>query len=326
MFYGLSLRKEKTMKKQLLLSACAIAAITLGAQSIPNSGFETWINNTETFQTYSVPQNWITIDVIQTAFSGDSSFVLHSVVPSSTPHSGTSAVRMQTGISTNGDTMGGIIYSVNSFADLTPLLYGTGVPGFTINARPANLNGYYRMNVSAGDTGLCAMILCHWNTSTQTRDTLYYTESLAFPGNQSTWTSFSFPISYSSSATPDTCLIAFGLISQSSATNINSFLEVDDLAFSGIVPIGINEQSFVSGGNFYPNPMTDHAEIRIEGAPLDNANLEIYDLSGKLVRTDAGINGNVIAFERLALASGTYMYRVVQDGNVTTQGKMVITE
>lgn len=314
------------MNKQLLLSACAIAVISLGAQTIPNSGFETWVNNTESFQTYSVPQNWITMDVIQTAFSGDSTFVLHSVVPASTSHSGTSAVRMQTDVSSNGDTMGGVIYSVNSLADMSPLFNGNGVPGFTINSRPANLTGYYRMNVSAGDTGLCAMILCRWNTSTQTRDTLFYTESLAFPGSQSSWTGFSFPITYSSGATPDTCLIAFGLISLNSSTNINSFLDIDDLSFNGTVPIGINEQTSVSGGNFYPNPMTDRAEIRFEGALLDNASLEIYDLSGKLIRTDLGINGSVITFERLTLASGTYMYRVVQDGNVTTQGKMVITE
>lgn len=314
------------MKKQLLFSACAIAGVSLGAQTIPNSGFETWVNNTETFQTYSMPQNWITIDVIQTALSGDSTYVVHSVVPASTSHSGTSAVRLQSGVSSNGDTVGGIIYSVNSLADFLPLFSGTGVPGFTINTRPANLNGFYRMNVAADDTGLCAMILCRWNTSTQSRDTLYYTESLGLPGNQSSWTGFSFPITYSSGATPDTCLIAFGLVSINSSTNINSFLEIDDLSFSGNVPIGINEQTSVSGGNFYPNPMTDRAEIRFEGAPLENANLEIYDLSGKLVRTDAGINGNVIAFERLDLASGTYMYRVVQDGNVTAQGKMVITE
>lgn len=313
------------MKKLVLYSTIALSGLSLDAQTIPNAGFETWVNNTETPQTYSVPQNWITIDVIQTAFSNDSTFVVHSVVPASTPHSGTSAVRMQAGVSSNGDTLGGVIYSVNSYADMMPLFLSTGVPGFTINARPANITGYYRMNISSGDTGLCAMILSHWNASTQTRDTLFYTEGLEFPGNQSTWTAFSFPISYSSWVTPDTCLIAFGLLSLNSAPHLTSFLEVDDLAFSGTV-IGIDEYASVGVGNVYPNPMTERAEIRLEGTQLNNANLEIYDITGQLIRTDAGINGSVISFNRLTLAAGAYTYRVVQDGVVAAHGKMVIAD
>lgn len=314
------------MKKQLLISSFVLAGISMSAQTIPNAGFETWINNTESLQTYSMPQNWITLDVIQTIFANDSTFVMHSVVPANTAHSGSSAVRLQPAISANGDTVGGIIYSVNSFADLMPLFNGTGISGFPINARPANFTGYYRMNISGNDYGVGAMILSHWNTNTQSRDTLFYTETMFFTINQTTWTPFSFPITYASGATPDTCIIGLALQTTSPAVNLSSFFEIDDLAFSGIVPIGIEEQENDLSSDFYPNPMNDRASIRIEGEQLNNASLEVYDLRGKLIRTDAGLNGNQISFARNGLASGTYMYRVVQDGVVMTQGKMVVTE
>lgn len=314
------------MKKQILISSFVMAGLSLAAQTIPNAGFETWVNNNESSHTYSMPQNWLTIDIAQTVFMADSSYVVNSVVPAATAHSGNSAVRLQTAVSTQNDTVGGIIYSANSFADMIPLFSGTGMSGFQINSRPANLTGYYRMNITGDDYGVAAAILTRWNTATQTRDTLFYTESLFFTINQSAWTSFSFPISYSSWLTPDTCLLAFGLVSVNNSTDINSFLEIDDVAFSGTAPIGIDEQNQMTAGNFYPNPMNTHAQIRIEGAILDNASLEVYDLSGKLVRTDAGINGNLIEFERNGLASGSYFYRVMQDGTILAQGKMMITE
>jgi hypothetical protein len=316
------------MKKHVLISSFVLAGLSLSAQTIPNAGFETWISNNESTHMYSVPQNWITMDVIQTIFSGDSTFVLNSVVPASTSHSGTSAVRLQTGISTASDTIGGVIYSVNSFADLMPLFNSSGMSGFPISARPANFTGYYRLNVTAGDYGISAMLLTHWNTSTQTRDTLYDNETMFFTINQSAWTPFSFPITYSSGATPDTCIIGFALQNGNSigTTQISSYFELDDLGFSGLVPIGISEQETNLSSAFYPNPMNDRAIIHIEGAQVQNASLEIYDLRGKCIRTDAGLNGNQISFARNGLAGGTYLYRVVQDGVVMTQGKMTVTE
>lgn len=314
------------MKKHVLISSFVLAGLSLSAQTIPNAGFETWINNNESMQTYSMPQNWITMDVIQTIFANDSTFVMHSVVPASTAHSGNSAVRLQPATIANGDTVGGIIYSVNSFADLTPLISGSGMSGFQISSRPANITGYYRMNISGNDYGIGAMILSHWNTATQTRDTLFYTENLFFTINQSAWTPFSFPITYASGAVPDTCIIGFALQTAGTGVNLSSFLELDDLAFSGLVPIGIAEQETSLASDLYPNPMNDQAIIRIEGAQLQNASLEIYDLRGKCIRTDAGLNGNQISFARNGLAGGTYLYRVVQDGVVMTQGKMTVTE
>ena len=57
--------KKKNMKKitLLLLSCSNLAAFS---QAIPNSGFETWINNTELPQAHELPQGWISGDMINT--------------------------------------------------------------------------------------------------------------------------------------------------------------------------------------------------------------------------------------------------------------------
>lgn len=317
------------MKKIYTLFSAAILAGTAFAQTIPNAGFETWINNNESLHTYLIPQGWITSDVIQTVLSnsfGDSAYVINSVSQDANAHGGSFACKMSVGASNSGDTTGGIIYSAASFADLMPLLYGDGMAGFTISSRPANLTGYYKLNGNGSEYGVCAMLLSKWNTTTNQRDTLYYSENNYLSVDASGWTAFSFPITYAYPENPDSCLIAFGLIS-SANFNMSSFFSIDDLAFTGNVPIGIAEiDPGAPAANVYPNPVTTYARLAVPGRTFEHARLEVYDVNGKQVSTLDDQNGNEIIFNCAGLPAGMYFYTIVEANEVLAKGSLMVGE
>jgi Secretion system C-terminal sorting domain len=316
------------MKKTTLLATVSICSLTAFAQTIPNAGFETWINNNESPQTYLMPQNWLSIDVLNTVFVNDSSYVINSVSQVGNAHSGSYAADMHVGASTFGDTIGGAVYSVNSFADLLPLINGTGMSGFPLNTRPANLTGYYKLNTAGGTrVGICDFLLTRWNG--QTRDTLMINSNpILFTNDAATWTSFTIPLTYNLPVNPDTMIMVFGLDYTSQYWgNLNGSFTVDDIAFTGNVPIGINEpNAFVPTASVFPNPTNENATISLNGHQMKNASFEVYDIAGQLVSSENNLTGTMIQFSREGLAAGTYSFRIVENGEVISQGKMILTE
>ncbi len=77
----------------------------------------------------------------------------------------------------------------------------------------------------------------------------------------------------------------------------------------------------------YPNPMTDLAVINVSnsnGIQLDNAELQIHDMMGKVVRRESGINRNSIRVEREGLPAGIYIYSLLQNGIKIGAGKLIM--
>ena len=69
----------------------------------------------------------------------------------------------------------------------------------------------------------------------------------------------------------------------------------------------------------YPNPGKDVLNIR---TALQNAQVEIYDLSGKLIYNQQ-ITDNVTTINTSYWSSGTYMWKVVVDGKEAECGKWI---
>jgi PKD repeat protein len=70
-----------------------------------------------------------------------------------------------------------------------------------------------------------------------------------------------------------------------------------------------------------PNPFSQYTLIRIEGAQAPYE-LRVFDLAGREVRRQT-VEDNLVQFERNSLASGMYMYQIIQNGNILGQGKMI---
>ena len=316
------------MKKINTFFAALLFSGLVSAQVIPNAGFETWTNNTESSSTYLVPQSWITVDVVQTYFAdifGDPNYGVNAVSRTTSSHSGSYAVHMKVDIADNGlDTVGGVIFSEGSVVDFVEYVFGGPAAGFTSNTRPASLKGFYKMNAQGNDEGVALVIMTKWNTVTNHRDTLMDLENLIFPANASNWTAFTFPLTYAYNENPDTVLIGFGLQTPGSF-NMASTLTIDDISFFGNVPIGMTEaNSNPVTVNLFPNPVSTTATIQITGTVLDNAAFELYDVTGNRVMRLEGISGTTIEISREGLPSGMYFYNIIGENAVLVNGKISV--
>jgi hypothetical protein len=147
----------------------------------------------------------------------------------------------------------------------TTLEYGAHyyIMGHPNTQRPLALSGQYKFhqvnsNNGVKDSALAQVFFSKHNPITHKRDTIGGGEIRL--GEQQNYTGFSIPVSFSSSAIPDTLLISFRS-SFNQWTNCNmdgngncNYLYLDKLAF--VMPVGMNEEE-VLPARIYPNPFSD---------------------------------------------------------------------
>ncbi|CAN5839718.1 hypothetical protein BH11BAC7_BH11BAC7_00910 [soil metagenome] len=307
------------MKKITFLIALSITCISASAQTVLNPGFETWIPNTETSHTYQVPQRWISSAVILTFFNdlfGNPGYVVNNVSQSSPAHNGSYAVQMSVAVSNYGDTSAGYIAYGNSLDDV---LNGGGFP---LSTRPANLTGWKKWVRIGGDSASVYVVMSKWNAATQSRDTVGVGE-IFITSPSTSYTTFSVPINYVMNVMPDTVFIGIGNLS--TVPHIGSVLTVDDLAFSGNVPIGINENNAATTAVVVmPNPFNEQATLNLKGAQISNGKMELYDVLGNKVREMENLSGSNFIISREGLPAGIYFYTLSEENTLIATGKLSV--
>lgn len=283
------------------------------------------MNNNESPHTYLVPQNWVTIDVLQSTLNdlfGDPTYVVNSVSQIGSAHGGVYALRMSVAVSNAGDTIAGAIFSEPSAVHFFDVAFGgQGALGFPYTTRSGTLTGFRKFTITGGDSATIGVIMTKWNTSTNTRDTLVNVQDYLFSTPAAAWTSFSIPLTYSSSANPDTCLIFAGIVAQ--FPHVGTVFQIDDLAFSGIAGVD-EEHNTASVVSLMPNPFSDETTLSFSDVNLNHATLEVYDVLGNKVRVLTELNGSNIKFNREGLNDGLYFYSVIDENGVVVSGKMII--
>ena len=73
----------------------------------------------------------------------------------------------------------------------------------------------------------------------------------------------------------------------------------------------------------FPNPFEDVVQFEIEGVDFDLLQLNIYDLTGRLIRT-ATYSDNQFSVHRNQLLSGMYIYTLSGDGELISSGKLSV--
>ena len=309
-------KNKKNIKKiTLLLLSCSSLAVF--SQAIPNSGFETWINNTELPQAHELPQGWISGDMINSLFN--SAYTGISVTKSTQSYSGSFAVKMETVIN-SGDTVGGDIESYQSISDFTNIFSG-GTVGFPYSIRSANLQGYYKFNSVGNDSAYIYIGMTKWNTTTGAREILVETEYI-IGANASSYTLFNLPITYMNSESPDTVLILAGITGPGNLkSHVGTTFYIDALSFTGTDEL-YSDNKYVK---LYPNPFSNSASINIDIAvKLNNASIRIFDISGKEVKTINNINKNLVILEKGEMTAGLYFYKLLNNSSEVYNGKFII--
>lgn len=150
--------------------------------------------------------------------------------------------------------------------------------GTPFTGRPTALTGFYKLIETSAipNFGLCEILLKKYNVNNQKHDTIaYISEHLTF-NPALNWEPFSIPISYQSSAVPDSIVVVF---KPAVTPHLPVTFWVDELSFE-YGSIGIEENKSLNFA-ILPNPV--HSILKVNSNDQDWSNFTIIDAAGKTV-------------------------------------------
>lgn len=283
------------------MATMLVASTSLLAQ-IPNAGFETWTMPNG----YNIPSDW---DNLNTMTASTNTYTCMKGTPGSP---GNSYIKLVTKNVAGMGVMPGI--AVSGTLDMATML---PTAGFAYDQRPTALTGSWQHMGFGNDEGYIAVYVTKWNSSTNQRDTLGSVVHAL--GNMAmSWANFSIPITYTSTQTPDSCVII--LSASGAAPEANSYLYVDNLGFTG-VSVGTTTVNETASIKLYPNPA--HSTLNIETSALNSPIEEalIVDVLGHTVMAiNVNSTTNWSNINIGSLAAGNYFIKLrTQTGAYTQQ-------
>ena len=299
------------MKTLIIITAILfLSAINISAQ--PNGGFENW---SPYFGTEN-PDNWGTLNILTMIGNAQSVFKASSI----DKHSGNYALKINTVYLVNKpdfnalkDTMG-VVFTGGITLSPQSINYG-----FPYTLRPEKLEFWSKYNPIGNDSAGAQVFLRKWDGSKH--DTIAFGE-IGFVETPS-YTNFQVNLTYYSSDSPDSAIIAFASSLHSVGARVGSTLFVDDVALIGSV--GIGEPNKMDGiVKISPNPSKDEVNIKTS---LPNSDiLKINDISGKLIG-EFKIYNNEFIINTAAFPFGIYFYEI-QDNKAKTlyKGKLNVVK
>jgi len=194
--------------------------------------------------------------------------------------------------------------------------------GKPFTSRPSELTGYHKYAPVNGDSAAIEVQLKRGGN-------VIGSGKLPIKSTVANWSEFSVPISYTSTATPDTIIIIFAASADYDFTNIdslmhcrgqiNSTLYLDNIEFQYVV--GIKEMFDPAVKvTVYPNPSKECVNIQV--GKETNGTVIIYDYLSRKVGEYA-INGTQIDVDIQDYAAGSYLINVIENDKVITTNRFV---
>ena len=84
-----------------------------------------------------------------------------------------------------------------------------------------------------------------------------------------------------------------------------------------------NSKYNVKEVRIFPNPFHDQTQIIVESNELKNAVLVLMNLEGQIIKTIPSSNNNIFTIYRDDLANGMYLFKILEDNNEVTTGKLI---
>ncbi|HRG18434.1 MAG TPA: T9SS type A sorting domain-containing protein [Flavobacterium lutivivi] len=88
--------------------------------------------------------------------------------------------------------------------------------------------------------------------------------------------------------------------------------------------LGVNTNFESRKIEFFPNPFSRQLNITTS-TDFENASLKLFNSVGQLVMEKNNLNGKSISIERENLSNGIYLVELLQEGNVLTKSKLIVT-
>ena len=288
-----------TTRLLIIIPLLLVSSVT--AQTIPNSGFETWINHGQ----YDDPQFWDTPNQEVCFFP-----FYTTVINKSTDHQeGSYSAKLETKlIPVINITIPGVVtlgtLSINIAAGTYSI---TG--GVPINDIPTHLKGFYKFQPKGGDSCAIGIGLTKWVSGA--RDTIGF-GVFSTHDTITSWTPFSAWIDYSTTTTPDT----MNILAISSATEnptAGTILYVDGLYLD--YTTGMNEEDPAAGIVVYQDRELRELLLFLDFPRPQATSLQLYNIMGQKVMEIPSrlIGKDRVKFSYMDVIPGLYILEIVHN-------------
>ena len=290
------------MKKLVFILIVLFAITGKTHAQIPNGGFETWVDYIDTGDCSTTHLVYQTPDMWKGSLGKKCLVYSYSIQKNNESYpAGTGQFSMKI----QPDTADGVRGIAGTNNGRSNSMVNGIPPTFAINYRPASLYLYYKCFPFGGDTIVC---MVNFYKSGVVIGKGVFGTTATVP----TWTPLEITITYTTSDVPDsaTIFLMTGIYIQHST---KSTLYVDNLSFTGFVtsvPEKISENSIFS---LYPNPSSDIITLNIDIRSNDYLTLNIYNLTGTLVKSEM-LKQNQRQINVRDLSNGIYMVSIKSKG------------
>ena len=139
------------------------------------------------------------------------------------------------------------------------------------------------------------------------------------------WQQFSTTFTVPDGVTSLNVAVAFGY----DDTNVGNAVYIDDLSLTAAGSVAREDGAdAVFALRVAPNPVVGSARVSFETPAAGSVSLQVFDATGRLVRTlvdgERAAGPHTVAVDAEGLASGTYLYRLATDAGVATTVLTVI--
>ena len=278
--------------KRIIILLSAIIFTSSAIAQIPNSGFEIWTSA----GSYMTPTGWDNMD------SMTSSLSVYSCMQGTPGSPGSYFLKLVSKNAGLGVVPGIAMSGKMNVTTMQPQ------SGFALASRPQSLTGSWQYMAYGSDQGFIYAQLTKWNTTTMKRDTVAVAlQNLT--GMVMAWGTFTINLNYLSGSYPDSALI---ILSASGASPVNnSYLYIDNLAFTGSVPGTAVANTLLNNSiSVYPNPTKNLVVIESNNL-VTGTKVQCIDVVGKIVKEDiisAGTNKYSLNIQ--GLQTGTYFVKI----------------
>jgi hypothetical protein len=249
------------------------------AQTIPNSGFETWTN----------------VNTANTWKSNNTSTVFF-LRQSTDKHTGTYAAEVSTKAGSAGNLSG--ILTLGTINSTTQSVTG----GLPISSKPTDLHGYYKYTAGNGAEQMEITVKMTKRVGSTLTTLATGVFSTVAGQSTSTYTLFTIPLTYNpTTIIPDT----FNITVKSSKTTavVGSIALIDDLAFT--TATGVEESIFFEP-KMWPNPANSNVNFNLNGEEYD---INIVNMLGQTVAS-ARTHNELFTIETGQLPIGFYSVNI----------------
>lgn len=306
-----------------LVAALLCSVIVFSQTDLTNMDFEAWYENhySSWFPNnfYWEPNTNGTWNIWETGNSASSTVNSFPTTRTEDAVSGSYAVRMET-LNIFSQPAAGNIFTGHFIADMFDSQALFGVP-FT--GTPDAFRGYYKYTPGdiSGAPDTCAIyaILSRWDGSQRVE---IAKAELFEHGTVATYTYFDLPFTYNSTETPDTIAIVFSSSKHGDEfiAGIGSTLFIDDISlFYDLSDVSQTKEE-LEVKIFYN---FDFNYIRIQRNSSEKANIDLYDITGKIVFSTS-IYENFSEVTLPHLNSGVYICRYKDTNNQLVTKKLMI--